>query len=30
MAPRLAQLLLDELEFRTPIEQVLRYDRRKV
>lgn len=30
MAPRLAQLLLDELEFRTPIEKVLRYDRRKV
>lgn len=30
MAPRLAQLLLDELEFRIPIEKVLRYDRRKV
>jgi glycine/D-amino acid oxidase-like deaminating enzyme len=29
MAPRLAHLLLDELEFRTPIEKVLRYDRRK-
>lgn len=29
MAPRLAHLLLDELEFCTPIEKVLRYDRRK-